>query len=289
MREYGDARGAISMGPQETCPVVETAGRIVKASRLGEFSILESLYAEGMELTRHAHDHAYLSFILDGWYTERYCGSDSVCRTKSLRFLPAGKIHENTYASATRCLLIELDSRFLERLKEHASVPERPGEIHGIASTWLANRIYQEFREQDSAAALAMEGLVLEILAEGTRSLSSRSSGPVPQWLRRTRDFLESQFFEKFTLDAAAAVAGVHKVHLAREFRRHYHCTPGEFVRRRRVEHAFHLLAHSEMTLAAIAYACGFADQSHFTGVFKRHAGITPAKFREAASLQQGP
>lgn len=34
--------------------------------------------------------------------------------------------------------------------------------------------------------------------------------------------------------------------------------------------------------IAAIAQALGFADQSHFTGAFRRETGATPARFRAA-------
>src|SRR5438094_198063 len=36
-----------------------------------------------------------------------------------------------------------------------------------------------------------------------------------------------------------------------------------------------------ETPLADIATEAGFADQSHFTRVFKRHVGATPARYRE--------
>ena len=32
----------------------------------------------------------------------------------------------------------------------------------------------------------------------------------------------------------------------------------------------------------AIAYGSGFAHQSHFTRAFKRHTGLTPARYRES-------
>ena len=51
----------------------------------------------------------------------------------------------------------------------------------------------------------------------------------------------------------------------------------------RRVERAKELLRHGDDTLAAIAAAVGFADQSHFTAAFRRETGLTPGRFRAAA------
>jgi AraC-like DNA-binding protein len=48
-----------------------------------------------------------------------------------------------------------------------------------------------------------------------------------------------------------------------------------------RVAAASQALTHGSQSLAEIGYVCGFADQAHFTREFKRHAGLTPLKYRE--------
>ena len=85
------------------------------------------------------------------------------------------------------------------------------------------------------------------------------------------------------TLAALAREVGVHPVHLAHEFRRFYRESVGEYARRLRVERACAEMARSERPLSEIAADAGFYDQSHFTNVFKRHTGLTPAEFRSAA------
>jgi AraC family transcriptional regulator len=77
-----------------------------------------------------------------------------------------------------------------------------------------------------------------------------------------------------------ATTVGVHPVHLSRAFRAAYGCTPGEYLRRLRIEHAQRLLAESRMPLAQVACAVGYYDQSHFTAVFRRLTGSTPAQYR---------
>jgi AraC family transcriptional regulator len=81
-----------------------------------------------------------------------------------------------------------------------------------------------------------------------------------------------------------AREAGVHPVHLARVFRKMERRTPGEYQQRLQVRAAGELLRDPEWPLAAIAAECGFADQSHFTRVFHRMAGTTPARFRRAVA-----
>ena len=109
-----------------------------------------------------------------------------------------------------------------------------------------------------------------------------------PDWLKRARQMVETRFLEPLSLADIASAVGVHLVHLSREFHRYNQCTVGELIRRRRVEHACHLLVHTDVSLAEIALSCCFSDQSHFSMMFKRHMGITPAKFRKRSAINAG-
>ncbi len=74
-------------------------------------------------------------------------------------------------------------------------------------------------------------------------------------------------------------------MHLSREFHKHFQMTIGEYIRKRRIEHASELLSNSELSMAEIASICGFSDQSHFCALFKKHSGMTPGKFRDVSAL----
>ncbi len=74
-----------------------------------------------------------------------------------------------------------------------------------------------------------------------------------------------------------------------RQFHKYNRCTVGELIRRRRVQYASHLLAHSRTPLAEIALTCGFSDQSHLSFLFKRYMGVSPSKFRSLAGMDSAP
>ena len=126
-----------------------------------------------------------------------------------------------------------------------------------------------------------MEGLVLEMLAEASRGKTQWKDRSLPLWLRKARELLKVRFAEKFTIAEIASEVGIHEVHLATTFRKHFGCTIGEFARQLRIEQARTELAKRDLSLAAIALAAGFADQSHFSKVFKAHTGITPNQYRK--------
>ena len=106
-----------------------------------------------------------------------------------------------------------------------------------------------------------------------------------PHWLKQATEIVESRFLERLSLTEIASEVGVHYVHLSRQFHKYNRCTIGDMIRRRRVQYASHLLARSNTSLAEIALACGFSDQSHLSFLFKRYMGLSPSKFRSLAGL----
>src|SRR5262249_18177302 len=79
----------------------------------------------------------------------------------------------------------------------------------------------------------------------------------------RIRERLDDCFRQNFTLAELAHDAGVHPIHLAREFRNAYSMPIGEYVRRRRIDAAMNALLLSDETLSAIALQAGFSSQPH--------------------------
>jgi AraC family transcriptional regulator len=84
-----------------------------------------------------------------------------------------------------------------------------------------------------------------------------------------------------------ASAIGVHPAYLARVFKAHHGVSVGEYGRRLRLAWAASEIARSDTPLATVAIRAGFADQSHFTRLFKRHVGITPARYRAEAQRDE--
>lgn len=254
------------------------SGQVLAARRQPHLVLTETLYPPGLSLARHSHDSAYLTLVVDGVYREGLARTSDVCRPRSMRWLPAGETHTDEYPQGARCLHVNIAPSLGRRAQSQVG----PGELGGARMRWAGARLYREFRQTDDVAALAIEGLVLELLTEGVRLRREGATGSAPAWLRRAHDILGDEFGRKWSLSDLASAVDVHPVHLCREFRTHYGMTIGDFVRRRRVERACVLLADPHRPLAQVALECGFADQSHFSAVFKRFTGATPAEFRSA-------
>jgi AraC family transcriptional regulator len=100
------------------------------------------------------------------------------------------------------------------------------------------------------------------------------------QQMRRVVDFVQAHLDQNLSLEALARQTGFSPYYFARLFRQTTGASPHQFVLRQRVERAQLLLKEREVSLAQVATACGFTDQSHLTQIFKRHVGLTPRAYQ---------
>lgn len=81
-----------------------------------------------------------------------------------------------------------------------------------------------------------------------------------------------------------AQACGLSRGYFIRGFKTATGKAPHQWILSQRVEQARGLLMNADISLADVALACGFADQSHFTRVFSRATGLPPGSWRRAAS-----
>jgi transcriptional regulator GlxA family with amidase domain len=107
--------------------------------------------------------------------------------------------------------------------------------------------------------------------------------GLPPRVLQRVREYVETNLESNVSLQHLATVAGLSTSHFIRAFRQSEGTTPHRYLLCRRVRRALGLLSETEMPLAEIAVASGFADQSHFCRQFRRFIGAPPSHYRWSA------
>ncbi len=101
---------------------------------------------------------------------------------------------------------------------------------------------------------------------------------------RRMTTYIYEHYSEKITLDNIAAAAGVSRSKCAGLFKTYTQNTPIGFLNSYRLEMSAKLLSTTNDSIALIAQACGFGEQSYYNRMFMREYGCTPLEWRKKSS-----
>lgn len=107
--------------------------------------------------------------------------------------------------------------------------------------------------------------------------------------MSRVVDHVRANMIRNVSLAELAALVGLSPDHFGVAFRTAAGKTPHQFLLHCRVEAAKDMLLREEASLSGIAVDTGFSDQAHFTRVFRRMTGLTPALWRREQRTQHGP
>ncbi len=261
-------------------PAGHFLGQTLRMRELHDLTLIETTYSADLKLPKHCHEMAKYCFVLKGSFSETIGSREQVRHPLALTFHPADTTHSEVHNAPGHHFLIEVGPPWLDRMIEYAAVLDRPVDLEGTVALRLATQLYDEFRHLDWISPLAIEGLILELMAGTSRLGFNVSERRPPPWLNGVEELLRAKFTENLTLNELATTAGVHKVHLARVFRKFHGCSIGHFVRQLRVEYASQQLSSTDVPLVDIAAASGFSDQSHFSRVFKSFTRMLPSDFR---------
>jgi AraC family transcriptional regulator len=256
---------------------------LVRRAVSSGFALTEAWSPPG-GIPSHAHHALSLTILLDGAFEETYLPihRPQECAAGSVLVRPPEEPHANRIGKqGGRTLSIEIEAGRLDchgqALDALASLAHR----REVAFLDLGLAMSNELRCADAASGLALESLSLELLA---RLLRAREpSATAASWLRPAIDTLHDRFRDHtLRITDLASQAGVHPVYFARAFREVCGVTPGEYVRRLRLEWTRERIVTSSATLAELALEAGFADQSHLTRAFHARYGATPAQLRRS-------
>ena len=263
-------------------------GSVLRSRYVKDVTLIETVYSANQILAEHSHERAFVSVLLRGSYTESYGLTVCNCEVGQSIFHVPGECHADRFhAQGGRLLNLELSPQLCSRLNDLGVRTDVGTASSRPECLQLVCRIHNELSCPDAISELAIEGMVMELLAALLRprvAARSRESN----WLDKVVQILRDRYRESLTLNDLASAVFIHPVHLARAFRKHHSCSVGEYVRKLRIEAACNQLSNSDTSLAEIAADTGFADQSHLSRTLKRYTGLSPCQFRTQRSLKKG-
>jgi AraC family transcriptional regulator len=190
-------------------------------------------------------------------------------------------------------LMFHLSRAALDEIAEDAGAPKIPsltaplgwrtrdpvvGQVSGIIVRALAepepsNRLFFDYIMRGLAAHFAHT-------YGGMRARKELCRGGLAPWQEsRAKELLAANLAKETSLQEIAGECGLTLAHFSRAFKVSTGTSPHAWLQARRLDRAKGMLLSRE-SLAEVALACGFADQSHFTRMFARSVGVTPGKWR---------
>jgi AraC family transcriptional regulator len=165
--------------------------------------------------------------------------------------------------------IVEGDRALRALIDASAIAVEDEGLGSAMFADYLSRAIAAQLIRTYSTAKLKGGGRI-----SGSAGLSSTLSAAV--------DYMASNIDSAINLVDIANATNRSPSHIARIFRSEVGVPPHRYLINMRVDKARRLLEKSSMSIAEIAFECGFAHQEHMTRLFRRHCGTTPAVYRRS-------
>lgn len=272
LAEIGTIRAKSDMHPLLQFGHGEFVGAVRRTQRTNGIALSHRLAAGDVE--PHTHSDAHFVWVTGGRYVSSAQGEVPE-RGATFVYNPPGTEHRDHFEHGKGSFFTI--SILPERLEEWCAIP--PPDAFHIECPRVRGAAWElllEYRDGEDST-LQLEALSAELFALMEEPQDERKA---PPWLSLARQVLHDRATDDLALCDVARAAGVHPIHFTRAFRRHFGCTPGDYLRRCRLERAVDLLSRSSLALCDVALECGFADQSHFTRKFTKAFGVAPAEYR---------
>ena len=101
--------------------------------------------------------------------------------------------------------------------------------------------------------------------------------------VRDVTDFMNANLHRRTRLAVLAGAANLSSSRFSRAFKPQTGISPGESLRRLRMENARHLLATTLLSIKEIMAMAGYNSKSHFVRHFRRSFGLAPSEYRKTA------
>ena len=238
----------------------------------------------GEAYDRHRHDTYGIGVTDAGVQVFDYRGAARASIRGEVVVLHPDEVHDGRAGTpggfGYRIVYVE-PARLGEALR---AVRGRPGPLPFVGEPVSRNaRLAHAVAEAFSAPLdpLAADGLVVELaegLLAGAGESPARGRRVDDAAIARARRYLDAERARVVRSSELEAVSGLSRYDLARQFRIRFGTSPYRYLLMRRLDDARARLRTEAP--AAVAAEAGFADQAHFTRVFKSAVGLTPARYR---------
>jgi len=244
----------------------------------------------------HAHaDLVQMFLIMTGGGSMQAEDAEMSFDAPALLLIPSGVVHGFRWTSDSSGSVLTLARTHLEHLVERhpdiASVFDRPQSLapDEVAVSRLfygMSTLRQELAWSTTGHHVAVEAALLAMLVVALRMLPVEDALAMPDrghhasLVARFRARIEDRFRLRESIATHADVLGTSETSLRMACARIAARSPAAMLDQRAMLEARRALIYSNLSVAEIGYALGFADPAYFTRFFTRHSGQSPREYR---------
>lgn len=93
--------------------------------------------------------------------------------------------------------------------------------------------------------------------------------------------YMDEHYSFNITLQTLSTIACMSESKMKKLFKSVYNMSITEYIQRKRISAAEHMLIQTDLTIAEISRIVGYSNPSRLIEIFKRYYGFTPSKYRE--------
>lgn len=100
--------------------------------------------------------------------------------------------------------------------------------------------------------------------------------------IRKAQQYVQENVTQKLTVPVVAEAVGVSASYLTALFQKHLRFSPGEYIRRIKLQQSKQLIREGQMNFTQIAETLQYSTVHHFSRQFKQAFGMTPTEYAKS-------
>ena len=275
---------------------------------ISAFNVLQNMSRDDIEIYHycdaatfnvppHRHDFFELYCLLSDSFIYHVEGNQYALQPGSLILVRPGETHWPEFEGPPRKIeriVVWLNPQFIASLSiflpqtlgtigqnlqdEHLIIPE--AKTYQVILGLLYSLLYEKNRA-DADSRYLCHLILSQLLIHISRVLNQRtrpSEEPGTRYaeIMRVHEYINSHFREPLSVADLAQRFFMDKNTMTRQFKRIVGMTPGDYIRRKRLESA-NVLIRQGYGVQHASYASGFADYSAFFRAFRKQYGLSPS------------
>lgn len=274
---------------------------LARTTRVADLVWLTSDAPAWFELERLPRDDAYalqIDFQPDGWrklFDGDRCTWNGPTQAHAIQLTDLAEPQRASVRGRVDALVVRVSRRALDEVADGAAIARpaalrcEPGTVDHVLGA-LGRALVCAMREPGVANAALLEQLASALVvralstcaeaAVAPRAARATPGGLAPWQERRAKQWFADNLASDASLADVARECRLSRGHFSKAFKQSTGESPHAWFTRQRIAAAQSLMRGSQQSLAEIALACGFGDQSHLTRVFQKCVGSSPGQWR---------